>query len=269
MRTNFVSSLLPLGAAVASAWLAVSIAAAQVPSPPDPASYVELIANFRKSAMRYQGHLPDFICIETTTRSVDATGTGNHLKQRDVLVEQVSFSRGRSVFKLLSINGKPTKKTPGKTGGVIENSLLQGLIVPNNYFGAKAPVTLTWVRWDTIKGKPAEVFSFTVAPSVTNYPDGKTPWLLGMHGLVWASTSDESLIRLESDEDAPPHYPFRNNRTEVDYEPVDIAGTQFVLPVQAVTGGLTGKSMYRNVVKFTNYRKFQAETNVQFDDGPH
>jgi hypothetical protein len=246
---------------LAFACLAAGIAAAQQQPSPDAAAQENTIADFRHKAVRYRGHLPDFICIETTTRS-----EGEKLKQRDVLLEQVAFSGGHEVIKLIAINGKPTTKNPLRVGGVIENSLLAGLIVPSNYFGAKAPVTLKWMRWDTLDGKPAQVISFTVAPSVTNYPDGKTPWLLGYHGLAWAGTADNGLLRIEADEDSPPHYPFKNNRTEVDYASVDIAGTAFILPVKAVISGNAGRSAYRNVVEFTKYRKFQADASVTFDE---
>src|SRR4051812_30477291 len=91
-----------------------AIVLAQAPEPlgpPDPAEQIRIVASLRKSAMRYEGHLPDFICTKITTRSIDATGTGDRLKQQDVLEERVAFSGGRTVYTLTGIDGKPTKKT--------------------------------------------------------------------------------------------------------------------------------------------------------------
>ena len=53
--------------------------------PPSTSEQTKIIAALRKNAMRYQRHLPDFVYPRVTTRSVDTTDTGDHLKQRDVL----------------------------------------------------------------------------------------------------------------------------------------------------------------------------------------
>jgi hypothetical protein len=237
-----------------------------VPAPPNAAEQARIVVALRKSAMRYQGQLPDFVCTKVTTRSVDPTGTGQHLKQRDVLEEHVAFSGGRAVYTLLKINDKPTKKRHDNIGGMSEDGLLAMALVPAYLFGPRAPVSFEWLRWDTIDGKPAHVIQYQVQPSVTNYPDGKTPYLLGFYGLAWVSASDNSLIRIEEHDDAPKWYPIENGGNTMDFATVNISGTPFLLPVRGATFGRIGKASWRNEMEFTNYGKFQAETSIKFED---
>ncbi len=236
------------------------------PAPPNAAEQAKIVAALRKSAMRYQGQLPDFVCTKVTTRSIDPTGTGDHLKQRDVLEEHVAFSGGRAVYTLLKVDNKPTKKRHDKIGGMSEDGLLAMALVPAYLFGPRAPVSFEWKGWDTIDGKPAHVIEYQVQPSVTNYPDGRTPFLLGFYGLAWVSASDNSLIRLEEHDDGPVGYPIQNGGNTMDFETVNISGTPFLLPVRGATFGRIGKASWRNEMVFTHYGKFQAETSIKFED---
>jgi hypothetical protein len=240
-----------------------------VPAPPNAAEQAKIVAALRKSAMRYQGQLPDFVCTKVTTRSVDATGTGDHLKQRDILEEHVAFSGGRAVYTLLKLDNKPTKKRHDKIGGMSEDGLLAMALVPAYLFGPRAPVSFQWKRWDTIDGKPAHVIEYQVQPSVTNYPDGRTPFLLGFYGLAWVSATDNSLIRLEEHDDPPAGYPIQDGGNTMDFATVKISGTAFLLPVRGATFGRIGKASWRNNMEFTNYGKFQAETTIKFEDSPN
>lgn len=246
--------------------LLLSAQSPDLPAPPDPAEQARIIALLRKSALRYQRHLPEFVCTQVTTRSEDSTGTGQHLKPRDVLEERIVFSGGQEDYTLTRINGKPTKKTHDSLDGMFEGGLLGMAIVPNYLFGPRAPASLEWARLDQIDGKPAHVIAFHVAPSVRNSPDGKTTFLIGFHGFAWMSAADGSLMRLERITDGPPGYPLRNNRHTIDYGNVDISGTQFHLPIRAVVSGQAGKFMWSNTIEFTAYRKFQTDTSIRFED---
>src|SRR5690348_10934826 len=53
--------------------------------PPDARAQRVLLGRVRLESLRYQRELPDFICDQLTTRSVDDGGTGKHWKQRDKL----------------------------------------------------------------------------------------------------------------------------------------------------------------------------------------
>ncbi len=235
-------------------------------APPDAAEQVRIVAELRKSAMRYQGHLPDFLCTKVTTRNIDPTGTGEHMKQQDVLEERVAFSRGRSVYTLVKIDDKPTRKKHDKLNGMVEDDLIASSLVPNYLFGPRAPVSFEWTRWDTVDGKPVHVIAYKVKPSVLNYPDSKTPFLLGFHGFAWVSASDNSLLRLEEHDDPPPGYPIADGGNTIDFATVSISGTSFLLPVRGATFGRVGRASWRNTMEFIRYGKFQADASLSFGE---
>ena len=101
---------------------------AQSAAPPDAAEQQELLRQIRASAMRFQGHLPDFLCTKLTQRFEDHSGTGHSFKLRDTLEESVVFSsNGQTAIKLVKLNDKLTNRPRfglRGIGGVIEDALL-------------------------------------------------------------------------------------------------------------------------------------------------
>jgi hypothetical protein len=81
-----------------------------------------------------------------------------------------------------------------------------------------------------------------------NLPDGKTPYLLGYHGLAYASPDDGMVMRLEVHDDPPPGYPFQDSGWDVDYGAVDISGRELVLPVKAEVRIREGRLTQRNEI---------------------
>jgi hypothetical protein len=78
---------------------------------PDAAALDSLLARTKASAMRYEGHLPDFMCTEVTVRKEDIPGNSANWRTLDTLEEVVSFaSSGRVSKMLLKKNGRPTTK---------------------------------------------------------------------------------------------------------------------------------------------------------------
>src|SRR5215472_9143120 len=76
---------------------------------PDAAALEALLARMKASAMRYQGHLPDFTCTEVTVRKDDGSGNGANWRTLDTLEESVSFASNGGVTKtLVKKNGRPT-----------------------------------------------------------------------------------------------------------------------------------------------------------------
>src|ERR1700691_2637654 len=76
------------------------------PAPPSPSDQRMLLARVRQEALRYQRELPDFLCTQLTTRSVDQTGTGKHWKKRDTLEVEDVYVSGFVNPKLSRLNGR-------------------------------------------------------------------------------------------------------------------------------------------------------------------
>src|SRR5580658_8928036 len=121
---------------------------------PDAGQQQALLARIKQSAMRFEGQLPDFICTKLTTRWEDSSGSGKKWKQRDFLEETVLFAQnGRTATVLQKLNGKPTNRTHGNVGGVVEDGVVREAIVPASIFGPAANGQFAWSRWDTFEGR--------------------------------------------------------------------------------------------------------------------
>ena len=155
--------------------------------------------------MRYQGHLPDFTCTEVTVRKEDSSGNGANWRTLDTLEELVSFASSGHVSKtLVKKNGRPTTKK--KPGGLIENAVLSGAIVPRGIFGAKAQPKFDWDHWETRSEHRIAVIAYQAVGE--NYPDGKTRYELKVTGQIIFDDTAGNLIRTESSSVGPPGYPF-------------------------------------------------------------
>ena len=231
---------------------------------PDAAALDALLMRVKASAMRYQGHLPDFTCTEVTVRKENSSGDGANWRPLDTLEELVSFaSSGRVSKTLVKKNGRPT--TRNKPGGLIENAVLSGAIVPRGIFGAKAQPKFVWDHWETRSEHRIAAIAYQAVGE--NYPDGKTRYELKVTGRIIFDETAGSLTRTESSSVGPPGYPFGEVRVETDYAPVTISDRELILPTKAVMTTARGKRLFRSEIQFSNYRKYQADTTIQFDGG--
>jgi hypothetical protein len=231
---------------------------------PDATALDALLLRVKASAMRYQGHLPDFSCTEVTIRKEDSSGNGTNWRTLDTLEELVSFASSGHVSKTLAKkNGRPT--TSNKPGGLIENAVLSGAIVPRGIFGAKAQPKFDWDHWDTRSGNPIAVIAYQAVGE--NYPDGKTHYELKVTGRIFFDDATGNLVRTESSSVGPPKYPFGEVRVATDYAPVTISDRELILPTTAVMTTVRGKRRYQSEIQFSGYRKYQADSTIRFDQG--
>jgi hypothetical protein len=65
----------------------------------------------------------------------------------------------------------------------------------------------------------------------------------------------------------PDGFPVRESRVTVDYREAEIAGSSYLLPVNASVAMRQGLRTSRNEVTFQDYRKFSADSSILFDAG--
>ena len=230
---------------------------------PDAAALDALLERMKASAMRYDRHLPDFTCTEITVRQEDRSGKGAGWRTLDTLEEVVSFaSNGRVSKKLVKRNGRPT--TGGQPGGLTENAVLSGAIVPHGLFGAKSHATFTWDHWDTAPNRRIAVIAYQAVGE--NYPDGKTRYELKVRGRIFFDDTAGNLLRTESSNVGPPGYPLGEVRVETDYAPVTVTDRELILPTRTVMTTVRGKRLYRSEIQFLSYRKYQVDTTIKFGE---
>lgn len=230
---------------------------------PDAAALDNLLERMKTSAMRYERHLPDFTCTEITVRKEDKSGKGANWRTLDTLEEVVSFaSNGRVSKSLVKRNGRPA--TSGKPGGLTENAVLSGAIVPQGLFGAKSHATFTWDHWEKASSRRVAVVAYQAVGE--NYPDGKTRYELKVSGRIFFDEAAGNLLRTESSNVGPPGYPLGEVRVETDYAPVTVADRELILPTRTVMTTVRGKRLYRSEIQFLSYRKYQVDTTIKFGE---
>lgn len=144
--------------------------AQQDPAPPTPNEQSVILARVRREALRYQRELPDFICLQLTTRSVDETGTGRHWKQTDKFEVDDSYVSGFVNHKLIMLNGKPTQKNYQQLSGFLSESVLHSVgFLPRWLFGPQAKTEFEWSRLAMINGRQVHVFTLHLPPSDSQF----------------------------------------------------------------------------------------------------
>src|SRR5580704_17594409 len=191
--------------------------AQQGPTPPAPREQAVMLSRVRREALRYQRELPDFICLQLTTRNLDETGTGQHYKKQDRFEVEDSYV-GRFVnHKLIMLNGKPPKKPYAQLSGFLSESILYSVgFLPGWLFGPQAKTEFQWRRADAINGRAVHVFSvhlppedskFTIASERRAVMAGSTERrsiLAGIDGFIYVDAVTAVVRRFEINMILPP-----------------------------------------------------------------
>jgi hypothetical protein len=257
-----------------AAWIACSVAAQNNPespladAPPAPSSgeQTRVLEETRRIALEYTANLPNFICTETIQRSTIAK-SGQQWKLADTLLLDLAFSAKGESHKLLNINGKPTKKTFNNLDGVISDSDFGTIL--SWIFRPKSQTHFQWERWTNLRGLPTHVFSYHVDQSHSEFQmiSDKLHRIAAFGGLVYVDRETSRVMRITyAPTDIPSYWPIAEAGSTLDYGLATIGEQQFFLPRHAelILTARNGRQA-RNVMEFSNYRKFSAEAIFSFE----
>lgn len=122
-----------------------------------------------------------------------------------------------------------------------------------------------------VRGKHLAVFDYsidrehsTLQLSLSDLATAVIPY----HGSIYADTSTGAIWRItNSASDLPPELQTNSISTVVDYDEIPIGGSSYLLPVAAAVYLTTDSHNLRNVMEFTNYRKFEADSKITYVPG--
>ncbi len=241
------------------------------PPPPIPAPSPEelkkILAEITERALDYTKSLPNFICAQVTTRSFDPSGTDSW-HQEDKIQEQLSYVDGKEDYKVILVNNLPVVNMKHEQLGGITSSGEFGTML-YQIFTPQTETQFDWERWATLRGKRMYVFSFRVAQPHSNYsiyhqPSGRTI-VAGYHGLIYADAQSKQIMRIKMDCDDLEGFPINQVALTLDYAPIKISEQTFVLPMAAEVRSREGRTLGKNVMQFSLYRKFGADATITFD----
>lgn len=258
LRSLTVSSLLLAALA--------AVMFAQAPGSQSSTTTEALLRRATEQALQYTTNLPNFICTQTVLR-YGFDRDRQTWKVSDKLALSLSYSDQGETYTLLSINDKPTKKSYEDVGGIKSNGEFGTLL--HWVFRPESHTKFEWKWSASLRGRETEVFSFRVDQEHSQYHasfDGKRfEGIFGWAGLVYIDRASGHVLRLtHAPDDFPSTWPVASIFSDLDYDFVTIAGSQFLLPLHAEmrlivrTGGQT-----RNEIQFKDYRKFSADATIR------
>jgi hypothetical protein len=139
-------------------------------------------------------------------------------------------------------------------------------------FALKSRTNRTWDHWTTLRGRPAHVYSFSIAArnsaySITIGAPGREGESVpaGRRGYVYIDAATKGVVRITADIDGmPKDFAVRHANTLLDYGYADVAGRQYLLPLHSQIILDAPPNQHRNEIDFLAYKKFTADSSISY-----
>lgn len=240
---------------------------------PSEAEGLELLERSRIATLAAAEAMPDFVVKQQITRSY-ARGTTNNWIFKDRLTIAVSYrARAGEEYKLLAINGMPADVNlrPGqsyadKLGGA--SSAGEYVTMLSDIFEKDSQTAFKMADTDLLRGRKTIIYEYQVKLpySKLRLKSNDMEVASAYHGRIWIDRENNRVLRFEQIAEPPPDFTITAASSLIDYDWVNIAERQYLLPLQAeiiLTTGKRGQEFQdRNDIKFRNYQKFGAEVKI-------
>ena len=237
-------------------------------SPLEPQEIENLIADARTRAVGYMESLPNFMCVEVTNRSTDASGTGNW-KHRDTIAELLRYRDKNETHTMLEINGAPSTADRDallkEKGSTLSGGELGGVL--KAVFAPSAKADFTWKETDALGSGTVQVFDYRVAKSNSMFSvvgSNGIELMVAFHGQVYIDSATHSVRRISLQADGlPKDFPTQASVMGVDYDYVLINGSDYLMPISAeVRVRQTHHQAVLNTIEFRDYKKYGSAMKI-------
>jgi hypothetical protein len=244
-------------------------AAAQRPSPEEQRRTLDTA---RDVAIHYSSKLPDFICSEQVERTDRAGPTAIKV---DRLTIQLSYFGQKEKYKLVAMNGSPTEQHLESLDGLITGGEFGSLLL--GVFDPSSSADFQWKAWSNIRKRRAAVYTYRIARAKSHYILGhreETGKMVeaaaGYHGEVALDGETAKVLRLTATaDDIPKDFGIFQSSVEVDYDFISVAGRTYLLPSHSDARMERSYRQIANVVTFSDYKKFEADSTIDFNPPKH
>jgi VWFA-related protein len=236
--------------------------------PPAPEEIENLIADARTRAVGYMESLPNFMCVEVTNRSVDASGTGNW-KHRDTISELLRYRDKNETHTMLEINGAPSTADRDallkQKGSTLSGGELGGVL--KAVFAPSAKADFTWKETDALGSGTVQVFDYRVAKSNSMFSvvgSNGIQLMVAFHGQVYIDSATRNVRRISLEADGlPKDFPTQASVMGVDYDYVLINGNDYLMPISAeVRVRQNHHQAVLNTIEFRDYKKYGSAMKI-------
>ena len=226
---------------------------------------IQIIEKAGEVALHYTANLPNFICTEAIRR-FQLPKRSQTWKLSDTIAVDVAFSDQGERYNMLTINGKPTRKSFRKIGGTKSDSefgtILQWIFQPESQtkFQSERPTD--------IRGRPTLVFSYHIEQDHSKFAVNfgrRFRMKVAYGGLAYVDRETNRVLKITAIASGlPANWPSFSQEVESGF--VEIGGQGLFLPLHAQTDATTQDgNQFRNELEFGNYRKFSSEATLQFE----
>ena len=235
--------------------------------PPSGADQDRIISEAREIALDYSTHLPDFICLQYTRRSIDPQGT-NYFQQIDTVATRLSYFDQREDYKVISVGGKLSNKDYQKIGGAISSGEFGTML--KQIFEPETAAEFAFERWAKLDGRICLVYHYHVSRAHSKWSidwnNSEQVYSPAYSGSIFIDREVPVVMRVTLiAEGIPTSFPIQEAKTTLNYGYQDISGKQFLLPLNSEMRMREGRLLRKNEVEFCNYRKYSADAVITFD----
>jgi hypothetical protein len=255
-----------------AAFVFTAFAFAQEPAPPSADTQSRTLESARFVALRYAQSLPDFLCSQIVRR-YHPRGQSDW-KLQDTLLIRLAYVNNHEDYQLAAINGRPTtrdyKTLEGATSTGEFGSLLRRIFHPDSH------TEFQWDHWADLRGRRVLVFAFHVPIAYSRHGLAVNTRAGMLHRVMVSDRGHvsidaetfQTLRILSHSEQIPDTFEITAESTTVDYDYLDIDGHRHLLPLHAEVLMSTRRIHARNLIQFTGYRQFSANSTITFDTPP-
>jgi hypothetical protein len=234
--------------------------------PPSPEEQKRILEEVREYALNYTKRLPDFICVQVTRRYADPSGL-EFWRKLDTVTARVSYFEQKEDYKVILLNDRPVDLTMDDVGGSTSTGEFGTLL--REIFEPETEATFRWSRWGRLRGRLTHVYEYRVRRDKSKWTitwERKLSVVPAYQGLVYVDHDSLQVLRVTLQAlEIPPDFPIQEAGTVLDYDYVDIAGREYLLPLKFAMRMRQGRLLVKNDVEFRMYRKFGAEAVIKFE----
>ena len=226
-----------------------------------------LLQKSRQKALDYAQSLPDFVCAEIIQR-YEASAWLSRLGpwvHADTLTVKLSYSQRTEGHKLELIDGKPTDRKFEDLGGATNSGEFGGIL--RTVFDPASQATFDRDRSKKAGNRRIAVYQYAVGAERSPYyvRHRALKGIVGLHGTVEIDSETGEVWRLVAiGYDIPKELDVQFFSSTVEYALASVAGRNYLLPGRSETEMHSTETWARNKIEFRNYRKFSADSTIDF-----
>ncbi len=219
------------------------------------------------AALGYAAHLPNFRCNQETRRLSAPVKDTERLHEGDVYIEELTYENGKESYRTLEFNGLKADRTRGAMRGIHSRGEFGTML--RSLFSAEVGIKYKWAGRAMAGGALCEVFEIEVPVEKSNFVMyfNTRQEVAGYTGRVFID-DETGLVRrlIMSGTGLPKDFGLQSPSFSLEYGMVRVGSQDYLLPLRSVLQVRQGRSLVRNEAVFRDYRKFEASSEIKFNN---